>query len=494
MRRIFIILYLFLFIHLHLDAATVTPEEAQLLCSEWLKSSIMSGDPVISDMEVLSCAESEIGYVFSLEPHGFVIFSADCCLPAVIYYSTTADWGNTGFYAEKFREFITHDIRMRLDNISAISGQELAAREAYWEQLFSGNFRNTTARDFTQWPPEGTTPTGGWLWENWHQNSPFNAMCPMDPITNLRSLAGCPAVAMASVLNYHETINEVGFSDEDDYFHNYAGRQYWIDDDHAELDFPSFAELNAYLAELSYHYNNDISLTDNDRAALTFACGVAATQVYTSGGSGTFGVSQAYQAYQKFNFTNSVLYTGYSSELENAMIANIMEALPVHFAIVNPSWTAGHNLVVDGYNTDGYFHLNFGWNGSYNGWYLIPDEIPYGLTVIEGAITDITTAITSIYPHVLKADWELNNYPNPFNPSTTISFYNRGGEDIRIRIYNISGQLVRTLFLDAAAITNEEVFWDGRLSNGAAAASGLYMYLIESSSWKSPAEKMLLIK
>lgn len=56
---------------------------------------------------------------------------------------------------------------------------------------------------------------------------------------------------------------------------------------------------------------------------------------------------------------------------------------------MDPGWQYGHNLVVDGYNTDNYYHLNFGWGGSYDGWYLIPDEIPYGLTVIEGIIVDI---------------------------------------------------------------------------------------------------------
>ena len=39
------------------------------------------------------------------------------------------------------------------------------------------------------------------------------------------------------------------------------------------------------------------------------------------------------------------------------------------------------------------FHLNFGWGGPYNGWYLLPDEIPYGLTVIEGAIVDIEPSV-----------------------------------------------------------------------------------------------------
>jgi hypothetical protein len=68
----------------------------------------------------------------------------------------------------------------------------------------------------------------------------------------------------------------------------------------------------------------------------------------------------------------------------------MMQALPAHLAVVDSSETSGHNLVVDGYNTDDYYHLNFGWGGGSNGWYLLPDEIPYGLTVIEGVIVDIT--------------------------------------------------------------------------------------------------------
>ncbi|MBI2417938.1 MAG: C10 family peptidase, partial [Ignavibacteriales bacterium] len=64
-------------------------------------------------------------------------------------------------------------------------------------------------------------------------------------------------------------------------------------------------------------------------------------------------------------------------------------ALPVHMATVTPANDAGHNFVVDGYNSENFFHLNFGWGGSYNGWYKIPEGIPYNLTVMEGTIVNI---------------------------------------------------------------------------------------------------------
>jgi hypothetical protein len=72
----------------------------------------------------------------------------------------------------------------------------------------------------------------------------------------------------------------------------------------------------------------------------------------------------------------------------------MIDALPAHLAVVDEGWTMGHNLVVDGYNTDDFYHLNFGWGGARNSWYLLPDEIPYGLTVLEGVIVDI------MYDHV----------------------------------------------------------------------------------------------
>ena len=60
--------------------------------------------------------------------------------------------------------------------------------------------------------------------------------------------------------------------------------------------------------------------------------------------------------------------------------------------------------MVDGYNTDEFFHLNFGWGGNSNGWYTMPPtSAPYNLTVIEGIVLDII----GNNPHV-----SINENPN----------------------------------------------------------------------------------
>ncbi|MFH2096233.1 MAG: C10 family peptidase, partial [Bacteroidota bacterium] len=93
------------------------------------------------------------------------------------------------------------------------------------------------------------------------------------------------------------------------------------------------------------------------------------------------------------------------------IIQNIIDSLPVHLAVVDPSWSSGHNVVIDGYNTDNYYHLNFGWGGASNGWYLLPDGIPYSLTVIEGVIVDIYPDQSTSAGTVSTCDFSI--WPNP---------------------------------------------------------------------------------
>jgi hypothetical protein len=306
--------------------------------------------------------QNPLFYAFELDPQGYLIVTASFNLPPVIAYSFTNDYRmNTN--RNPLFELLYADVTLRLKNIQLMPNDILEKRHHQWDSYLKGNPIDTGS--FEQWPPEGSTPTGS------------------------RSVAGCPAVAMAQILNYHNTTMNVAFDNTDDYYHNYGGNQYWIDNDYITYGFPSFPQLNTYLSTLQSHYINHIPLTNDDKAAITFACGVAATQVYASGGSGTFGVSQAYDAYERFGCTTIDLLDENDPELYDRLLNNMKDAVPAHLAVVNEQWTVGHNVVVDGYNTNDFYHINFGWGGPYNGWYLIPDELPYSLTVIEGVIVDI---------------------------------------------------------------------------------------------------------
>ena len=352
------------------------------------------------------------GYLYTLQPKGYMVVAASKELPPIIAYSFQSELDLPLPTNDQFFQLIKYDLTLRHNAVDNLPLHILQERQLEWDLLLNPSI--TLDKDkYEQWPPENSTPTEGWILTNWHQNAPYNNFCPIDLSGGQRSLAGCPAVAMAQILNYHQTTNNVTFTDDDDYYHNYGGNQYWIDDDSEIYDFPSYPLLNNYLDILSDKYENNDPLDNNDKASLTFACGVAAHQVFNPSGSGTFGVNQAFDAYTKFNFTNHTLLDESNADLYPRLIANIKNATPAHLAIVNPDWTAGHNLVIDGYNTNDFYHLNFGWGGSYNGWYLLPDDLPYGLTVIEGVIINLyhNESIEEQINITINKDWNFFSIP-----------------------------------------------------------------------------------
>lgn len=294
--------------------------------------------------------------------------------------------------------------------------------------------------------PDTTTPmvrAEGWLNSHWTQDFPYNQLCPRDPVNgNAFSLAGCPAIAMGQIINYLRTTQDTRFTDDDDYNHYYAGRNYVIDDDWASLKFPSFPMLNEMLDSIDATFERGEELSDELAAALVFACGTALTQVYTSQSSGTFYVDQAYEAYQRFGFTDCMLFRDPDSTMYATLISNLQAGYPAHLAVENPAGTVGHNVVVDGYReSDGKFHINFGYGGTLDNWYDIPDpNFYYGMTKVEGIILNIIPSMGPLTVHEDTTKQPLEVYPNPV--SDVLHLKNLPCEKVEYSIFNLMGQEV----------------------------------------------------
>ena len=84
-------------------------------------------------------------------------------------------------------------------------------------------------------------------------------------------------------------------------------------------------------------------------------------------------------------------------------------------------------------------------------------------------------------------------YPNPFNPETTIEFNLKENSQVNIRVYNLKGQLVKTLIDSKYEAGNHKIVWNGRNSNEQRVASGLYFCKMETKE-KSVTKKMILMK
>lgn len=85
------------------------------------------------------------------------------------------------------------------------------------------------------------------------------------------------------------------------------------------------------------------------------------------------------------------------------------------------------------------------------------------------------------------------NYPNPFNPQTTIAFSIKDRSLVSLKVYNVAGQLVRTLANNEFPAGAHTKVWDGRNDAGQPVSSGVYFYKLISNSF-SQTKKMVLLK
>lgn len=107
-------------------------------------------------------------------------------------------------------------------------------------------------------------------------------------------------------------------------------------------------------------------------------------------------------------------------------------------------------------------------------------------SVLDGVVNAMPTA-SSLY----------QNYPNPFNPETWIPYQLAKEADVKIKIYNSSGKLIRVIDQGHRPagfyLAKEAAYWDGRTSVGEKAASGVYFYQMDAGEF-TRTRKMLLVK
>ncbi|MFH1118207.1 MAG: C10 family peptidase [Bacteroidota bacterium] len=437
-----VILFLFaaiscqLFVRVDTMAQHVSRQEAITVAGNYIKNRQLKLE--IIQTETLMSGIDSIAWLMHCEPRGFMVIASGKMQPPVLAWSDECNFGE-GQAGDIFLPIFLFDLKTR----NAFSVPETSEARANLQKWTYWLNPDQHCRVFEQWPTAGWSPTGGWLFTNWTQTSPYNALCPIDGQTHVRSVAGCPATAMAQIINFQHNIHQTRFTDADDYYHNYgSGNMYWIDDDWDSHGFPSWDQLNLYLDTLEGRYQSSLPLSNTDKAALTFACGAAAKQVYSSSVSGTYGINQAYDAFIRFGYSDARLVDPSNPGLNNQLAQNMMLALPAQLGLVNEAWTVGHNVVVDGYNTDELFHFNFGWGGSANGWYTMPPvDIPYDLTVIEGVVMDINLSNPPVGA----------NHANPAENITAMAYISETGmlrislpetiTNARVCIYDASGRM-----------------------------------------------------
>jgi len=95
--------------------------------------------------------------------------------------------------------------------------------------------------------------------------------------------------------------------------------------------------------------------------------------------------------------------------------------------------------------------------------------------------------------NIQNSKLRISNYPNPFNPSTTISFNLATDADVTVEVFNVKGQKVKTLVNQKMTQGQHEVIWNGLNEDNKPVSSGVYLYRVKADNQES-VKRMILLK
>ncbi|MFO7895715.1 MAG: C10 family peptidase [Candidatus Cloacimonadales bacterium] len=124
------------------------------------------------------------------------------------------------------------------------------------------------------------------------------------------------------------------------------------------------------------------------------------------------------------------------------------------------------------------------------GWISVPATNDFNFNIQAITISETLEGEENVIQ--LQTSLE-SNYPNPFNPTTTISYNLAEEGEVELEIFNVKGQKVKTLVSEKQAAGTHSVVWNGKDNSGSNLSSGVYFYKLRSGSYTST-RKMILLK
>ena len=354
MKKSLLTMFVSLFSIILAVAAPVDEQKARQLASDFLSN--MSPRGTRSGNAELTRAVTGVAdgndaaiYVFNSD-NSFVIISADDRTPAVLGYS---DHG-------------VYDMKKAPDGLKAMLG---------WLQASVRNYSTTRGEVSIH---DAIKPL---LTTKWNQHSPYNLLCPYDAENDALSVTGCVATAMAQIMKYHE----------------------W----------PSAYDWSLMKDEYD---SGDESAAAQEVAKVMKDAGASVYMKYSANGSfaNADGISEAFRNTFGYSISTELVSRAYftAQEWDELIYSNLENKMPVYYggtAIdIDDSKgylqgvEAGHGFVVDGYDGKGLYHVNWGWGGLSDGFFLLslldPDNQGAGGTSGSEGYTIRASAIVGIKP------------------------------------------------------------------------------------------------
>lgn len=241
----------------------------------------------------------------------------------------------------------------------------------------------------------------------WGQEAPYNNQCPKftyNGYDGYTTLAGCAAIAVGQIMRYHRWPNAGEGTKQYDSYIYIQGEEIKTAVDRTLGDY----NWNNILGNYQYTAYTDQQASEVAKFVADVAC--ACEMNFDPIASATTDLKVAQALKRNFGYDASlqlVDHAYYSTEAwANLLRAELDEGRPVYLSGANVTNTAdgdalsGHAFVCDGYKEDGTFHINWGWNGTANGYFALTALNPtqQGAGGSAGGYSFMSNAIIGIQP------------------------------------------------------------------------------------------------
>lgn len=347
------------------SAADVNLVNARKAAGTFLKQKDTFRDFAIADIKPYSNNGSVDLYLISLSPDGFIIMSADDLAEPILGYSFESklpdDGFNKGFseWMQGYSKYVT----VCKENPEF----QLQHNQQQWFNLLSGQAETDAPSNIV----------GPLLTCTWNQSFPYNSECPEAAGgSGGHVYAGCVATAMSQVMYYYRFPQTgTGSYGYTHYVYGYLFADFGATE-YKWNEMPNAAGSNYFeLAQLQSHL------------------GISVDMDYSPDGSGAYSQDAAQSLKTYFGYSddlNLILKDSYSDENWKQIVKqNIDAAHPLYY---HGFGSGGHAFNLDGYDGD-YFHFNWGWGGSANGYFSLNNLNPSGMNFSYGQ-----GAIVNFYP------------------------------------------------------------------------------------------------
>lgn len=307
-------------------------------------------------------------YVFNADGKGFVVVSGDDRTVPILGYSLTGTF-NEDSIPDNMRAWLQN----YSDEIQVLDGMNLSGNAVQDSHAPQKRMSNEKIGPLLKSEWNQGYPYSGYE----YLGEPYNMFCPVDLLYDLKSKTGCVATAMAQVMYYHKwpdaTISAIpGYKNYDD--EGYL--RTIVDGFQSGISFDWDNMLDIYNP-------NDYNRVEAEAVARLMAVvGASVKMDYTCISSGAVAHYIVPALRDVFNYDEG-MYLAYREKYTiaswNSLLLNeLMNNRPVVYCGSNEN--SGHCFVIDGYDGNSMFHVNWGWGGTSDGYFAISVLNPYNTT------------------------------------------------------------------------------------------------------------------